>query len=490
MVESSPFAIVVHSQEKIDYINPEGIRIMGGQSDADFIGRSIWSFIHPEYLPGVKERIQQIYGFRQDVGMAEEKFVRLDGRAIDVAVAATPVNYLGKPSAQVVFRDISKRKEAERQLQLSEKRFRSIIEHSVDGIMLTNEAGEIVEWNPGMEQITGYGRDAALGVPLWEMTHRLLPDSDRQQTNAKSLQSQMHPFYETGEATWLNRIDERTLQNRQGEQRIVQVITFAIPTAEGAMNGSIFRDVTAKIEQDRQMRQQEQMAAVGQLAAGLAHDFNNILAVIILVADMTLRSKQLSPDTTTAVQTILQQSNRAAELIQQLIDFSRRSVLEKQRVELRPLLQNLFQMWQRTLPIHIHLQLDSGSDTAVIYADPTRIQQVFVNLVANARDAMPDAGQLHVTLQKIHNQHYPTPSLNPEIEEWVKVTVADTGCGIPLEVIPRLFEPFFTTKEPGKGTGLGLAQVYGIVKQHDGHIELVSEPHKGTTFTLYFPAMA
>lgn len=490
LVEASPLGIAVHADEKIVYINPEAVRLLGGQSADDFLGRSIWSFVHQDDLAGVKERIRQLYTMRQDVAMVEEKFIRLDGRAIDVAVAATSVSYMGIRASQVVFRDISKRKEAERQLQRSEERFRSIIERSVDGIMLTNEAGEIVEWNPGMERITGYGRDTALGMPLWEMTNRLLPDGDRHSVDRYTLQNQVRASDETDTTALANDIDERMILTIQGQPRIVQVMTFAIPTEAGAMAGSIFRDVTEKVAQDRQMQQQERMAAVGQLAAGIAHDFNNILAVIMLYADMMLRSNQLPPHTVMSVKTIIQQSSRAAELIQQVLDFSRRTVLEKQLVDLRPLLQNLTDMWQRTLPSPIQLRFDAGQDDVTIFADPTRIQQIFMNLVVNARDAMPDGGQLSLSLQRIPANQHPAPGLNPQIKEWVKVTVADTGCGIPPDVIPRLFEPFFTTKEPGKGTGLGLAQVYGIVKQHDGHIELTSEVNKGATFTLFFPALA
>ncbi len=490
LVEASPLGIAVHANEKVVYINPEAVRLLGGQTADDFLGRSIWSFVHPDYLEGIQERIRQLYSMGQDVGMVEEKFIRLDGRALDVAVAATSVNYMGIRASQVVFRDISKRKEAERQLQRSEERFRRIVEQSVDGIMLTNEAGQIVEWNPGMERITGYGRDAVIGLPVWEVTNRLLPDGDQHWLDVRTLQNQVHAFYESGETQSTSVIDERTIQTHQGEGRIVQAMTFAIPTDTGAMSGSIFRDVTEKIAQDRQMQQQERMAAVGQLAAGIAHDFNNILAVIMLYADMVLRSNQLPAHTVAAIKTIIQQSNRAAELIQQVLDFSRRTVLEKQLVDLRPLLQNLVDMWQRTLPSSIQLQFDAGQDDLTIFADPTRIQQIFMNLVVNARDAMPHGGALSLTVKRIQASQHSAPGLNPQIETWVKVTVADTGSGIPPDVIPRLFEPFFTTKEPGKGTGLGLAQVYGIVKQHDGHIELNSEVNKGTTFTLYFPALA
>lgn len=488
LVEASPLGIAVHAQEKVVYINPEAVRLLGGQSADEFIGRSIWSFVHPDYQAEVQARIKKIYDRKDDVGILEEKFIRLDGQAIDVAVAATPVNYMGTPSSQVVFRDISQRKEAERQLQASEKRFRSIIEQSVDGIMLADESGKIIEWNQGMTHITGYSSEMIYGVTLSEITQRLMPPSLRPPDWWANVQAALAHFRKTREAPWFNRLEERTLQRADGSTRIVQALTFPITTDQGVMTGMVFRDITEKVEQDQQMRHQERMAAVGQLAAGIAHDFNNILAVIMLYADMLLRSPALPAAMAEPMQMITQQSARAAELTQQILDFSRRTILEKRVVDFRPLLENLTLLWQRTLPTSIQLTLNTGEDNVTIYADPTRLQQVLMNLVVNARDAMPDGGHLHLALERFQVNKHPFPELNPDIQQWVKITVQDSGTGIPPEMLPRLFEPFFTTKEPGKGTGLGLAQVYGIVKQHNGHIDVVSQVDRGTTFTLYFPA--
>lgn len=420
----------------------------------------------------------------------EFRFVHQNGRISWILGIAAPffaengrfLGYLGACA------DISNQKETELQLRESEKRFRSIIEHSVDGIVLADEHGRIIEWNQGMTHITRYARERMLGLTLWEMNYQLSPESSRSPKRQQELQNTFATFYATGNAPWLNRLEEQLLQQANGNLCTVQVLTFPIPTDHGIMVGSIFRDMTEKIEQDKQLRHQERMATVGQLAAGIAHDFNNILAVIMLYADMMLRSPTLPTTIVEPVQTIVQQASRAAELTQQILDFSRRTVLEKRLVDLRPLLHNLVQLWQRTLPAHIHIDATTGQDNVIIHADPTRIQQVLMNLVVNARDAMPQNGRLHLSLQRL-TQEQIVPGLDPQIKEWIKLSVQDNGTGIPDYAIPRLFEPFFTTKEPGKGTGLGLAQVYGIVKQHDGHITVDSKEGLGATFNLYFPAL-
>jgi signal transduction histidine kinase/ActR/RegA family two-component response regulator len=240
-----------------------------------------------------------------------------------------------------------------------------------------------------------------------------------------------------------------------------------------------------------QLVQQERLAAVGQLAAGIAHDFNNILTIVALQVQMALRSPDVAPPLQKRLETIAQQSRRAADLVQQILDFGRRSVLQPRPLDLASFLQEQVELFRRTIPEHIHIALHPTTDECVINADPTRIQQMLANLVLNARDAMPQGGELHIGLR----QHWPEAgagALPPGMETgaWVEVTVRDTGEGIAPEVLPHIYEPFFTAKEHGKGAGLGLAQVYGIVKQHAGHIAVQSQPGAGATFTIYLPALA
>ncbi len=252
----------------------------------------------------------------------------------------------------------------------------------------------------------------------------------------------------------------------------------------------VIREVTRAREEQQRLQQQARLAAVGQLAAGIAHDFNNILAVILLYAQMERKNRDLSPKTHKRLETIAQQAKRASALVEQILDFSRRAVLERRSMDLLPFLKEEVKLLQRTLPENINIKLHYGPDAYRVNADPTRMQQVLLNLAVNARDALPTGGELLVSLEQIRVEDSKQAPL-PEITagEWVRITVADTGTGIPPEILAHIFEPFFTTKAPGKGSGLGLAQVYGIVKQHDGYIDVTSKVREGTRVTIYLPAL-
>jgi CheY-like chemotaxis protein len=188
--------------------------------------------------------------------------------------------------------------------------------------------------------------------------------------------------------------------------------------------------------------------------------------------------------------TIERQAQRATELIQQILDFSRQSVMERQPLDLVPFMKELIKLLERTLPEHIQLELDCAEDACLIQADPARIQQTIMNLAVNARDAMPEGGPLQISLDRERTDRTKqllTAERPPG--EWIQIRVADSGSGIAPDVLAHIFEPFFTTKEVGQGTGLGLAQVYGIVKQHEGYLDVQTEVAEGTTFTLSFPAL-
>jgi PAS domain S-box-containing protein len=252
----------------------------------------------------------------------------------------------------------------------------------------------------------------------------------------------------------------------------------------------VLRDVTREREMQQRMQQQERLAAIGQLAAGIAHDFNNIMAIIVLYADMMLRSGLPSQDAN-RLRTIIQQANHASDLIDQLLDFSRRAVFERRPMDLGPFLKEQVKLYKRTLPDNIDVQMQYSPGGYYVNADPTRIQQVVMNLVVNARDAMPDGGQLYFELSHLEFTAETVPPL-PDIHpgDWIQFRLRDTGVGMSEEVRTHLFEPFFTTKKPGEGSGLGLAQVFGIVKKHEGEIVVTSEVKEGTTFDIYLPALS
>jgi len=274
-------------------------------------------------------------------------------------------------------------------------------------------------------------------------------------------------------------------------QQVFEVIARPVdmgPHPEGWV--LVIHDVTQEREVEKRIQQQERLAAVGQLAAGIAHDFNNIMAVIVLYTQMTLHEPELSPKTCERLETVSRQARRATDLIQQILDFSRRAVLERRPMDLVPFLKELTKLLQRTLPDNIQVNLKYGADEYTLNADPTRIQQAVMNMAINARDAMPEGGRFHIDLERIHIEDRKQAPL-PEMEggNWLRLSLTDTGSGVPPDVVGHIFEPFFTTKAPGQGSGLGLAQVWGIVQQHQGHIDVTTQVGHGTTFTVYLPAL-
>jgi two-component system cell cycle sensor histidine kinase/response regulator CckA len=257
----------------------------------------------------------------------------------------------------------------------------------------------------------------------------------------------------------------------------------------------VIRDVTQQREAEQRIHQQERLASVGQLAAGIAHDFKNILGTIILYSQMAAQADGLSVRDRDQMETISQQARHATRLIEQILDFGRRADLERGPLDLRPFLGEQVKLLQRILPENIEIKLSYDPGEHTVNADPTRLQQAITNLAVNARDAMPGGGMLHFGLRRITGQAGEPPPL-PEMavegtatNEWVQVTVSDTGAGIPPDALPHIFDPFFTTKPPEEGSGLGLAQVHGILGQHDGYIDVESQLNQGTTFVMYLPAL-
>ncbi len=274
-----------------------------------------------------------------------------------------------------------------------------------------------------------------------------------------------------------------------GGERAYEIMLSPIAST---WNGSgwmlVIDDVTQAREVELQAQTQDRLAAIGQLAAGIAHDFNNILAVIVLHAQIGLLQSDLAPGLRECLDIILGQSVRAGDLVQQVLDFSRRAVLERRPLRLGPFVYQQVKLLSRTLPDNIVVRFQDELADYTVNADPTRLQQVIVNLALNARDAMARGGELGFALDSVvvdHSSYAPLPELRPG--KWVRLRITDTGHGIPAHVLPHIFEPFFTTKAP-LGTGLGLAQVHGIVKQHEGEIDVVSRAGGGTSFALYFPA--
>ena len=249
-------------------------------------------------------------------------------------------------------------------------------------------------------------------------------------------------------------------------------------------------DITAQKLLEDQFRQAQKMEAVGRLAAGVAHDFNNLLTIIIGYSDMML-DQFVSGDPMRAYMTEIKGAGeRAVGLTRQLLAFSRQQVLAPQVLDLNTLIANLTKMLKRLIGEDIDLVFNAGPSPATVKADPGQIEQVLMNLAVNSRDAMPRGGKLTIETSHVQvDEAYSSTHFSMPAGPYVMLAVSDTGCGMDKDTQAHMFEPFFTTKEQGKGTGLGLATVYGIVKQSGGYIWVYSEPGAGTTFKIYLPAV-
>jgi signal transduction histidine kinase/DNA-binding NarL/FixJ family response regulator len=288
---------------------------------------------------------------------------------------------------------------------------------------------------------------------------------------------------------WRGRFVNR---RRDGARYIVDATITPVRDADAHITHyiSLQRDVTREVELEEQYRQSQKMEVLGQLTAGIAHDFNNVLTAVNGYAE--LMQAQLNSDHPAydIVLKLLRAGQRGADLVRQLLMFSRKQANRPQVLNVNTLITEIEAMLRRIIGEHIQLSTHLAQDLWLIKADPAQIEQIIVNLVVNARDAMPHGGHLSIeTANVVLDEHYVSTHLEARPGDYVALIVSDTGVGMSAEVKLHLFEPFFTTKGRGKGTGLGLATVYGIVKQHGGSIWVCSEPGVGTTFKIYLPRL-
>jgi two-component system cell cycle sensor histidine kinase/response regulator CckA len=353
----------------------------------------------------------------------------------------------------------------------------AIVESSDDAVMGCTLSGFVTIWNRGAERLFGYSAEEIIGQPTsanvwlnWPAEMRAL----------KKVRCGEHvPPFET------------VRRRKDGKEIQVSVSVSPIRDDAGQTIGAstISRDISERKRLEDQVRQSQKMEAIGQLAGGIAHDFNNLLTIISGYSGLLLNSR-VDPSTKGQLKEIHKAGERAASLTRQLLAFSRKQVLAPRVLDLNATVMDTEKMLRRLIGEDMLMATALDPGLMPVKVDPGQIEQVIINLAVNARDAMPKGGKLTIETANVELDEAFT-RLRPDVKpgRYVMLAVSDTGCGMTKEVQARIFEPFFTTKGPGKGTGLGLATVYGIIRQSGGNIYVYSEPDRGTTFKIYLPAV-
>jgi PAS domain S-box-containing protein len=371
--------------------------------------------------------------------------------------------------------------ETERQLTHAHtelRRLASAVHQSADSIVITNPDGAIEYVNPAFERITGYTKDEAMGC-----NPRILKSGKQDQMIYESLWQTI-----LSGQVWVGR-----MVNKRKDGTVYHEDCSISPVLNG--DGKIIhyvavkKDVTKEVELEKQLLHSQKMEAVGLLAGGVAHDLNNLLTPILGYSEMLIMDENLQERHYRDLKEITKAGHKAKDLVRRLMAFGRKQVLEVKPLDLNKILTGFERLLRRALHEDIHLNIVAAPLTKLIYADWGQIEQVVMNLAINAQDAMPQGGTLTIETTEVELDEYAAlhrGNLPPG--SYVQLTVSDTGCGIDKETQDRIFEPFFTTKDLGKGSGLGLATVYGIITQHGGSIQVESELGLGATFRILLPA--
>src|SRR5216117_2233368 len=448
-----------------------------GFAPAELVGHPGFERVHPNDVARVHATLRDIIASPGTPVGLELRWRHKDGswRHID----AVAVDRLAEPAVGAIvvnFRDVTERRTAEAALRESEERYRTLVEGVRDIIFALSPEGTIASLNPAFETITGWRREEWVGRPFERLVHpEDLPLA--LELLGRVVRGELRPAsqFRVRTAKGDYRVGEFSATPQLHEGRLVGIL-------------GIGRDVTERVQLEQQLRQAQKMEAVGRLAGGIAHDFNNILTAITGYADLLLEDLGATDPRRQDADEIHKAADRAAGLTRQLLAFSRQQVLQPTVLEVNTLVSDLEKMLRRLLGEDVALSTRLAPTTGRVKADPGQLEQVIMNLAVNARDAMPNGGKLTLETANVDlddayaADHYPARA-----GPFVMLAVSDTGIGMSEETQAHMFEPFFTTKEKGKGTGLGLATVYGIIKQSGGFIWVYSEVGHGTTFKLYLP---
>lgn len=485
LAERCPFAIMIYQNDYWVYANPAAEQICGYFREELYQMR-FWEVVHPDYRSLVRER-----GENRQAGQAappayDFKIIHKTGRVIWVSLSGSSLIYEGKPAGLITVVDITERKKAEAALIASEARYRTILESIEDGYYEVDLKGNFTFFNDRFCHISGYSRKELLGV-----NYRRYADTE----TAGRLRDF---FYRISDGSPSAAPFAIPIIQKDKTVRHAEITASLIRNDAGKPVGfrGIARDINdrALAEENRkkleaQLRHAQKMEAVGTLAGGIAHDFNNILQAINGYAQLLLMNKSPENPDAQKLRQIQQAGERAGRLIQQLLTFSRKVDGRPRILSLNYEVRHTEELLRQTVPKMVAIDLNLDEQVEPVKADPMHIEQILLNLGSNAVDAMPDGGRLIIETRNVVLDHRFCSDHACAIPgSYVLLTVSDTGSGMDATTMTHIFDPFFTTKAAGKGTGLGLASVYGIVKSLGGYILCYSEPGRGSSFKIYLPA--
>ncbi|MGA8270059.1 MAG: PAS domain S-box protein [Candidatus Sulfotelmatobacter sp.] len=405
---------------------------------------------------------------------------RRDGSLVTISLSAAPIRDANRKVKGILgfLPDVTEKKRSEMALRRAEEKYRTIFENTAEGIFQTTPAGRYLSANPALAHMLGFHSPEELINTRKDICSEEYVKPEMRVEFAKVLDErgvvqnfEYEAYRKDGRIIWVSE-NARAVRDSAGH-----ILYF-----EGTVE-----DITDRRELEQQLRQMQKIEAIGRLAGGVAHDFNNILMAISSYAE--LLNKKLPDETTRRYAAeIVKATDRGSSLTEGLLTFSRKQVFSPKALDLNKLINDQIKMLERLIPENIELKFIPNGDIGRIKADPSQMEQVLMNLVINARDAMPEGGRISIQTSNadLDPDYHSIPNRTSK-REYVMLMVSDNGCGMSAETKSQIFEPFFTTKEQGKGTGLGLAIVFGIVKQSAGQILVDSEPGKGTTFKVYFP---
>ncbi|MBW2095072.1 MAG: PAS domain S-box protein [Deltaproteobacteria bacterium] len=472
---------------KVLNVSPSVEKLLGYRPD-ELIGKAYHelNILAPEYLESAASNIMRVMA-GVTIDSAVYEFITKDGERKFGELSGSPLRRNGKIVGMVsVARDITGQKRAEDTLHASEERYRTIVENSHDGIVIIDDNFRLEYANDEICRMTGYGKEELVGADF----RKFLDEESVRYTVERYLKRQrgeeVPPRYEIN------------FVRKNGEEIRVEASISIVSTEMGERKTiAQLLDITErkraeeeKKKLESQLLHAQKMEAVGTLAGGVAHDFNNLLQAILGYTQMLLLNKGQNNLEYSRLKQIEKSTQRASELTRQLLTFSRKVESELRPLDLNNEVRQVQKILERTIPKMIDIELHLQEDVWTINADSMQMEQIVMNLAVNARDAMAEGGKLVFgTENVVLDREYCAAHLGAKPGRYVLLSISDTGMGMDRETVEHIFEPFYTTKEMGKGTGLGLAMVYGIVKSHGGYIMCYSERGEGTTFKIYLPVI-